>query len=53
MIGRLSTTITACKDWVYRHTAARLLWYVLAAAVLLAFGLLAPQAEISFVYNAF
>lgn len=53
MIGRLSTFITTVKDRVYRHEAARLLWYALAIALLLGFWLFVPQAEISFVYNAF
>ena len=53
LIGRLSTTITACKDWVFRHGAARLLWYLVVVAALLACWLLVPQGEISFVYNAF
>ena len=53
MTGRLSTTITACKVWVFRHRAARLLWYLVVVAALLVYWLLVPQGEISFVYNAF
>lgn len=53
MIGRLSAFITAVKEWIYRHPTARLIWYTLALALLLGYWLFAPQAEISFVYNAF
>lgn len=41
------------KDWVCRHEAARFIWYMLALALLLGYWLFVPQAEISFVYNAF
>ena len=53
LIGRLSTTITACKDWVFRRTAARLMWYLAVLLALVLFWLWAPEAEIAFVYNAF
>lgn len=53
LIGRLSTTITACKEWMFRHRWARLLWYLLVGVGLLAFWLWAPQVEVFFVYNAF
>ena len=53
LIGHLSTFIMTAKDWVYRHEAARLLWYALVIALLLEFWLFVPQAEINFVYNAF
>ena len=53
MSGRLSATITACKEWVFRRRAARWGWYLLVVLGLAAFWLFAPQAEIAFIYNAF
>lgn len=53
MIKRLSTTITAAKEWVFAHTAARYGWYLLAMLGLLLFWLCAPEGEVAFVYSAF
>lgn len=53
MIKRLSNTITRTKDWFFRHTAARCLWYLAVVLALLLFWLYTDRAEISFVYNAF
>ena len=53
MIKRLSTTITAGKEWIFAHAAARYGWYLLAALGMLLFWLLSPEGEIAFVYSAF
>ena len=38
---------------MFRHGAARLLWYLVVLLALLLYWLFAPQTEIGFVYNAF
>ena len=53
MIGRLSTTITAVKDWVQARTWARLGWYFVVMLSLLFFWAFSEGEAISFVYNAF
>ena len=53
MIKRLSTTITAGKEWIFAHAAARYAWYLLAALGLFLIWLLSPEGEIAFVYSAF
>lgn len=53
MIKRLLTTITAIKEWLFIHPAARYGWYLLAALGLLLFWLCSPEGEIAFVYSAF
>lgn len=53
LIGRLSTTITAVKQWVQARTWARLCWYFLVLLALLLFWALSEGEEIAFVYNAF
>ena len=53
MIKRLSNIITAGKEWVFAHAAARYGWYLLAALGMLLFWLFSPEGEIAFVYNAF
>lgn len=53
MIKRLSNIITAGKEWVFAHAAARYGWYLLAALGMLMFWLFTPEGEIAFVYSAF
>ena len=53
MIRRLSNIITAGKEWVFAHAAARYGWYLLAALGMLMFWLFTPEGEIAFVYSAF
>ena len=53
MIKRLSTTITAGKEWIFAHAAARYGWYLLAALGMLLFWLLSLEGDIAFVYSAF
>ena len=53
MIKRLSNIITAGKEWVFAHAAARYGWYLLAALGMLLFWLFSPEGEIAFVYSAF
>lgn len=53
MIKRLSNIITAGKEWVFAHAAARYGWYLLAVLGMLLFWLFSPEGEIAFVYNAF
>lgn len=53
MIKRLSTTITAAKEWVFSHPPARYGWYLLALLSLLLFWVCSPGEEIAFVYSVF
>ena len=53
MIARLSNTITAIKEYVYRHTVLRYVFYLAVALGLLLFWLYAAQTEIGFIYSAF
>ena len=53
MIGRLSTTITAVKEFVFRHTLLRALCYWGIALALLLFWLYSDSGEVAFVYNNF
>ena len=53
MIKRLSNIITAGKEWVFAHAAARYGWYLLAALGMMMFWLFTPEGVIAFVYSAF
>lgn len=53
MIRRLSATITAFKECVYRHGTMRRGLYLLALLGLLLFWLYARGEQVAFVYSAF
>lgn len=53
MIRRLSDTITAFKEYVYRHGSLRWGCYLLALLGLLLFWLYAKGEQVAFVYSAF
>lgn len=49
----LVSFITRVKDQIKQSGNARLIYYLLITAALLAAFLLLPEAEIAFVYNGF
>jgi len=49
----LLSFITTLRDKIKASGNARLIWYIVVAAAVIAAFVLLPDAEISFVYDAF